>query len=52
MKNSDLRHKARAIYGFIRDNLYLNRPDMRVGEEPFNSALLFSLLTALNRGKN
>jgi len=51
MKNGDLRLKARAVYDFIRDNLYLNRPDIRVGEEPFNSALLFSLLTALNRGK-
>ncbi|UCG67269.1 MAG: AAA family ATPase [Deltaproteobacteria bacterium] len=51
MKNGDLRLKARAVYDFIQDNLYLNRPDIRVGEEPFNSALLFSLLTALNRGK-
>jgi MoxR-like ATPase len=46
-----MRRKIRDIYGFIQDNLYLNRPDMRVGEESFNSALLFSLLTALNRGK-
>ena len=41
----------RDIYEFIRDNLYLNRPDIRVGDEYFNSALLFSLLSALNRGK-
>jgi len=51
MKNGDLRQKVRGIYGFIQDNLYLNRPDMKVGEVRFNSALLFSLLTALNRGK-
>ncbi|MFW6147263.1 MAG: hypothetical protein ACOC6B_02615 [Thermodesulfobacteriota bacterium] len=50
-KNGNLRQKVRTIYHFIRDNLYLNRPDMRVGEESFNAALLFSLLTALNRGK-
>jgi len=49
--NGDLRQKVRTIYQFIRDNLYLNRPDMRVGEESFNAALLFSILTALNRGK-
>jgi MoxR-like ATPase len=45
------RKKVRDIYEFIRDNLYLNRPDIRVGDEYFNSALLFSLLSALNRGK-
>jgi len=50
-ENGNFRQKVRTIYQFIQDNLYLNRPDMRVGEEPFNSALLFSLLTALNRGK-
>lgn len=51
MEDGSIRRKVRDIYGFIQDNLYLNRPDMRVGEESFNSALLFSLLTALNRGK-
>ena len=51
MEDGNIRQKVRDIYGFIQDNLYLNRPDMRVGEESFNSALLFSLLTALNRGK-
>jgi len=51
MENGSMRQKVRDIYGFIQNNLYLNRPDMRVGEESFNSALLFSLLTALNRGK-
>jgi hypothetical protein len=51
MKNGDVRKKVRDIYGFIKDNLYLNRPDMKLREERFNSALLFSLLSALNRGK-
>lgn len=51
MKDGDMRERVRSIYEFIQDNLYLNRPDMKVGDENFNSALLFSLLTALNRGK-
>lgn len=51
LEDTNGRKKVRDIYQFIQDNLYLNRPDMRVGDEPFNSALLFSLLTALNRGK-
>jgi MoxR-like ATPase len=50
-QNGHLRQKVRTIYQFIQENLYLNRPDMRTAEEAFNSALLFSLLTALNRGK-
>ena len=51
MEEGNIRRKVRDIYEFIQDNLYLNRPDMKVGEESFNSALLFSLLTALNQGK-
>jgi MoxR-like ATPase len=51
MKNGTVRQKAQDVYGFIAENLYFNRPDMTVGEESFNSALLFGLLTALNRGK-
>jgi hypothetical protein len=51
MEDGNSRQKVRDIYGFIQDNLYLNRPDMRMAEESFNSALLFTLLTALNRGK-
>ena len=41
----------RDIYAFIQENFYLNRPDLTIGAETFNVALLFSLLTALNRGK-
>ena len=51
MKNGKIRDKVLNIYSFIQENLYLNRPDLKVGDQPFNSALLFSLLTALNRGK-
>lgn len=51
MRNKDIRHKVRDIYGFIQENLYLNRPDMNIGGNRFNSALLFSFLTALNQGK-
>ncbi|MDY6972518.1 MAG: AAA family ATPase [Thermodesulfobacteriota bacterium] len=51
MKKDYIRQKVRAIYEFIQENLYLNRPDMKVRGQSFNSALLFSLLTALNRGK-
>jgi MoxR-like ATPase len=51
MNNDNIREKVRSIYNFIQENLYLNRPDMTIAEEPYNSALLFSLLTALNRGK-
>ena len=39
------------IYQFINDHLYFNRPDIEIKGERYNSAILFSLLTALNRGK-
>lgn len=51
MKNRKLLKKAWDIYRFIEENLYLNRPDMQIGENEFNSALLFSFLTAINQGK-
>ena len=51
MTNDSVRGKVRGIYAFIQENLYLNRPDMRVGERTFNSALLLGFLTALNQGK-
>ncbi len=43
--------RVRAIYGFIEENLYFNRPDLEIDGERFNSSLLFGLLTALIRGK-
>ncbi|NIS68916.1 MAG: hypothetical protein GTO12_08165, partial [Proteobacteria bacterium] len=43
--------KVRAIYQFIDENLYFNRPDIEIDGERFNTSLLFGLLTALIRGK-
>jgi MoxR-like ATPase len=43
--------KVRAIYQFIGENLYFNRPDMEVDGKRLNTSLLFGLLTALIRGK-
>ncbi len=39
------------LYEFISDHLYFNRPDMEIKGERYNSAILFSLLTGLKRGK-
>jgi len=39
------------IYQFISDQLYFNRPDIEIKGERFNSAILLSLLTCLNKGK-
>jgi MoxR-like ATPase len=47
----NVRRKTLDIYAYIRDHLYLNRPDMSVNDEGFNSALLMSLLVGLCRGK-
>ena len=41
------RDKAAVIYSYIGENLYFNRPDMRLGGTGYNSALLFALLTGL-----
>jgi MoxR-like ATPase len=51
MKNGHFQTRIRDIYAYIGENLYLNRPDITVKDETFNSTLLFSLLTGLNRGK-
>lgn len=40
-----------AIYRFISDHLYFNRPDIEIKGESFNSTILLSLLTALTKGK-
>jgi MoxR-like ATPase len=39
------------IYQFINDHLYFNRPDIEIKGERYNSTILFSLLTALKKGK-
>jgi hypothetical protein len=51
MKNGHFQTRIRDIYTYISENLYLNRPDITVKDESFNSTLLLSLLTGLNRGK-
>ena len=43
--------KVRAIYHFLEENLYFNRPDLEIDGRKFNTSLLFGLLTALNGGK-
>ncbi|MCF8025702.1 MAG: AAA family ATPase [Desulfobacteraceae bacterium] len=47
----DIRKISEDIYRFARQNLYLNRSDLTVKGRRFNAALLWSLLTALGRGK-
>jgi MoxR-like ATPase len=49
--NGDLRETVQNIYEYIRENLYLTRPDMEIKGIPFNSAILMSLLTGLCQGK-
>jgi hypothetical protein len=51
VKNGYYQSRIKGIYTYISDNLYLNRPDIEIKGEYFNSTLLFSLLTGLNRGK-
>ena len=51
MTDDSIRNKVLEIYDFSQNSLYLNRPDIRIGENRFNAALLFSLLTAINQGK-
>jgi MoxR-like ATPase len=51
MAANDYRERVRRIYRFIEESLYFNRPDVELKGERYNSALLFSMLTALNRGK-
>ncbi len=51
MAQNHYRETIRGVYDFIKDNLYFNRPDLEIKGEKFNSALIFSLLTGINRGK-
>ena len=39
------------LYQFISEHLYFNRPDIEVKGEHYNSAVLFSILTGLKKGK-
>jgi MoxR-like ATPase len=49
--NGFYQEKVKAIYRFLEENLYFNRPDMEIKGERVNTALLFGILTALSRGK-
>jgi MoxR-like ATPase len=49
-RRSVLREKVSEVYGYISETLYFNRPDLTLGGGDYNSALLFSLFTALNGG--
>jgi hypothetical protein len=51
VKNGYYQERIRAIYNYIADNLYFNRPDIEIKGEKFNSALLFGLFTGINGGK-
>ncbi len=48
--NEGLQSKARAIYDKVKDELYLCRPNLKVGNEAYNDHLLFGILTQLNNG--
>jgi len=50
-KDGALREAVLEIYNFIGENLYLNRPDIEINGDKFNSTLLMSLLTGLCQGK-
>jgi len=51
MQDGHYQKRLRNMYNYISDNLYLNRPDIEIKGEKFNSALLLGLLSAINRGK-
>lgn len=42
--------KVRNLYSAVKNNFYLCRDDLTVGNDKFNSALLFGVLTELNKG--
>jgi hypothetical protein len=46
-----LQRKVWDLYSFIKGNLYLCMNDMSIGSVNLNSALLFSMMTSLNGGR-
>ncbi len=46
-----LQNKVKNLYDSIRTKFYLCRDDLTIGNDRFNSALLFGVLTELNKGK-
>lgn len=51
MEANGYQKQVMEIYQFINDHLYFNRPDIEIKGERYNSAILFSLLTGLLKGK-
>jgi hypothetical protein len=51
VKKNHYQKQVMEIYQFINDHLYFNRPDIGIKGERYNSAILFSLLTGLKKGK-
>ena len=51
MEENGYQKQIMAIYQFINDHLYFNRPDMEIKREQYNSVILLSLLTGLMKGK-
>ncbi len=51
MEKNGYQKQVMSIYRFINDRLYYNRPDIEIKGEPYNSTILFSLLTGLTGGK-
>jgi MoxR-like ATPase len=51
VKKNAFQKQVMALYQFINDHLYFNRPDLDIKGERFNSTILFSLLTGLKKGK-
>lgn len=47
---SDDRSKVNGIYQRVKEDLYLCRPDLRVGDKTYNAHLLFGILSQLNDG--
>ncbi|MDP2970595.1 MAG: MoxR family ATPase [Deltaproteobacteria bacterium] len=51
MEKNGYQKQVLAIYRFISDHLYFNRPDIEIKGESYNSTILLSLLTGLTKGK-
>lgn len=51
MENNCYQKQVMAIYQFISDHLYFNRPDIEIKGEKYNSAILLGLITGLKKGK-
>jgi hypothetical protein len=51
VENNFYQKQVMAIYQFISDHLYFNRPDIEIKGEKYNSAILLGLITGLKKGK-